>query len=188
MIYPLTASANAEAVLFFWFHELKPHQWWRRDGGLDSEIAKRFGPLHEAADCGRLDVWSAAPRTALARIIVLDQFSRNIHRDTPRAFAQDDAARRAAQNALLRRFDMMFGQKERAFFYMPFMHSENLSAQETSLRLFKARLPQTQNVRHALIHHNIIKRFGRFPHRNAILGRQSTPRERSYLESGGFNP
>lgn len=178
----------AEAVLSFWFDETKPFQWFRRDHVFDARCARRFGPLHEAARTGRLDVWRAAPRPALARIIILDQFSRNICRDTPAAFAQDDLALAAARDGIKRRFDKRFGAKERAFFYMPFMHSESLAAQEESVALFKSQLPGTDNLPYAVQHRTIIRRFGRFPHRNKVLGRQSTPEEIAYLKAGGFNP
>lgn len=120
--------------------------------------------------------------------MLLDQFSRNLFRDTPRAFAQDPHALSLARDAIDRRFDMIADPQARAFFYMPFMHSESLAAQEECVRLFKARKPQGNNVAFAIQHRDIIRRFGRFPHRNHILGRQSTPAERAYLAAGGFNP
>ncbi|MEO1243403.1 MAG: DUF924 family protein [Pseudomonadota bacterium] len=178
----------AEAILSFWFDETKPYQWFRRDPAFDQAIRRRFGALHDAARHGKLDVWRAHPRNALALIILLDQFSRNIYRDDPRAFAQDAQALDVAREAIRRRFDRLYAPKERAFFYMPFMHSEGLAAQEQCVRLFKASLPATDNMPFAKSHRDIIRRFGRFPHRNRILGRTSTPAEIAYLKAGGFNP
>ncbi len=181
-------SAAANAVLRFWFEETKPYQWFRRDAQFDQSVRAQFGTLHEAACSGNLDVWKSTPQHCLALIILLDQFSRNIYRDTPRAFMQDDKALMTAKDAIQRRFDQVFARKEKAFFYMPFMHSESLAAQERSVALFKARLPGTMNVPYAIEHHDIIKAFGRFPHRNNVLGRQSTPQEDAFLKAGGFNP
>ena len=181
-------AATAEAVLNFWFVETRPYQWFRRDAAFDAVCAQRFSGLHAAARTGALDAWRAHPRHALARILILDQFSRNLYRDDPRAFAQDGLAVDAAEDAVRRRFDQLYPPKERAFFYMPFMHSEDLAVQERSVALFKARLPGTMNMPYALEHWRIVKRYGRFPHRNRILGRRSTPAEIAFLKAGGFNP
>ena len=184
--WPTTKAADA--VLDFWFAEARPWQWFRRNADFDAAINARFGALHRKAAAGRLNVWSVHPRHALALIIVLDQFSRNLFRDTPEAFAQDRNALNVARTAIRRRFDMIAPPLERAFFYMPFMHSESLSAQDECVALFKARKPQGDNLRFAIEHRGIIGRFGRFSHRNRILGRVSTPEEQSFLVSGGFNP
>lgn len=178
----------AESVLSFWFVETKPHQWFRRDRAFDASLRARFSALHRAAAARRLDVWRVHPRHCLALILLLDQFSRNIYRDDARAFAEDAHALDIATEAIRRRFDFLYGAKERAFFYLPFMHAEDLSAQERALALFKARLPDSMNLRHAAQHHEIVKRFGRFPHRNRILGRASTADEIAFLKHGGFNP
>lgn len=178
----------AEDVLTFWFRESKPAQWYRRSKSFDDEIGARFGAIHQAAATGAFDAWRAKPRTALARIIVLDQFSRNMFRDDRRAFAQDPLALAAAQDAVSRRFDLLFPAKMQAFFLMPFMHAEDLSAQEDSVRHFKTRQRGAGNLSYAIEHRDIVKRFGRFPHRNKVLGRKSTPAEIQYLKSGGFNP
>jgi uncharacterized protein (DUF924 family) len=177
-------TLNAEAILTFWFYDAKPYQWYRRDLTFDQIIRDRFGALHMAARRGKLDVWRTHPRHALSLVILLDQFSRNIFRDNARAFEQDDLALDAARDAIKRRFDKLCAPRERAFFYMPFMHCEDLTAQEASLRLFA----DSGNMRHAREHHDIIKRFGRFPHRNKLLGRASTPAEIAFLKAGGFNP
>ncbi|GJL93983.1 MAG: hypothetical protein DHS20C05_03880 [Hyphococcus sp.] len=181
-------SAAAQAVLTFWFEDTKPYQWFRRSAQFDQTVRTRFGAMHEAACSGRLDVWQSNPHHCLALIIVLDQFSRNTYRDTPRAFAQDKQALAIANGAIRRRYDQLFDRKEKAFFYMPFMHSEVLAVQEKSVALYKARLPGTMNVPYAIEHRDIVKKFGRFPHRNKIMGRQSTPTETAFLKAGGFNP
>lgn len=191
MVGPLTSrptAAAAEAVLSFWFVETKPYRWFHTDRAFDASLRARFGALHRAAAARRLDVWRAHPRHSLALIILLDQFSRNMYRGDARAFAEDAHALDIATEAIRRRFDFLYGAKERAFFYLPFMHSEDLSAQERAVALFKARLPDSTNLRYAVQHHAIIRRFGRFPHRNRILGRASTADETAFLERGGFNP
>ncbi len=182
------AGATAEAIHTFWFEEAKPEQWFVRDPAFDKIICERFNAAHQAACDGRLDDWRSDPRDALALILLLDQFSRNIYRDDARAFAQDALALELAKQALGRGFDQQRPDKEKDFFYMPFMHSENLAAQEQSVALFKAKLPASDNLRYAIEHHEIIARFGRFPHRNKLLGRQSTPEEIAFLGAGGFNP
>ena len=181
-------AAHAETVFNFWFVETRPYQWFRRDRQFDQNVRDHFGALHEAACQGLCDSWRAHPVHALSLIILLDQFSRNIYRDDPRAFAQDSLALNVARETIRRRFDQRYGAKERAFFYMPFMHSEELAVQEESVALFKARLPQSNNVDYAIEHCEILRKFGRFPHRNKCLGRQPTPAEISYLKAGGFNP
>ena len=184
----LAAQENADAVLSFWFDETKPFQWYRRDPIFDRLCADRFGELHKAAVDGALDAWRAKPRNALARIIVLDQFPRNIFRDTPGAFASDGLALAAARDAVKRRFDLLFQPRMQSFFLMPFMHAEDLSVQEESVRLFETRQRGGLNRSYAIEHRDIVRRFGRFPHRNHILGRVSTPGEIQFLKSGGFNP
>lgn len=181
-------NAAADDILSFWFEEAKPYQWFRRDSGFDAHCRKCFGALHETAKHGGLDVWRAHPRHSLALIILLDQFSRNIYRDDARAFAQDAQALDVAQEAIARWFDRIYAPRERAFFYMPFMHSEDFATQERSVALFTSRLGATDNVHYAEVHRDIVKRFGRFPHRNRVLGRASTPEEIAFLKAGGFNP
>ncbi len=184
----LVSQENADAVLSFWFDETKPYQWYRRDPAFDRHCGSRFGALHKAAADGALDVWRVKPRNALARIIILDQFSRNIFRDTPNAFAFDGLALAAARDAVARRFDLLFPPNMQAFFLMPFMHAEDLSVQEESVRLFKSRSRGAGNLSYAIQHRDIVRRFGRFPHRNRILKRTSTPAEIQFLKRGGFNP
>ncbi|WDI32299.1 DUF924 domain-containing protein [Hyphococcus flavus] len=186
---PIRPTAkNAERILSFWFEDTKPYQWFRRDAVFDAKIRRRFGALHEAAKAGKLDAWRAHSRHSLSLIILLDQFSRNIYRDDARAFAQDRQALDVAREAIRRRFDKLYSARERAFFYMPFMHSEDMSVQDECVALFKSQLPSTMNVPYAIEHRDIVKRFGRFPHRNHILGRASAPEEIAFLKAGGFNP
>ena len=185
---PRPSSININRILHFWFNELAtPVDWFRRNPDVDAAVSQRFGVLHARAAAGALGAWAARADGALARILLLDQFSRNIYRDDPRAFAADSLARAAARNAVARRFDMIAGPDARAFFYMPFMHSEALADQDLCVALFKARLPGGFSLPYAIEHRDIVRRFGRFPHRNAVLGRASTPMETQYLAHGGFS-
>lgn len=183
---------DAEAVLEFWFGSPSdPHfgkqrpQWWQRSAEFDQEVAVRFRDVHGALVRGEHTDWLATPRGALAYVIVLDQFSRNLFRDDPRAFDADALARRAATTALDRGFDGNLGFIERSFIYMPFMHSEDLEDQNRSVSLFeqlKRDNPETDWVKYAVQHRVIIERFGRFPHRNRVLARESTPEEVEFLK------
>ncbi|MEM9496104.1 MAG: DUF924 family protein [Pseudomonadota bacterium] len=179
---------SAGEILSFWFEESKPAQWFRRDPVFDETIRSRFGTLYEKACAGALDHWLEAPEPALALIILLDQFSRNIHRDGAEAFDHDDKALAYADRAIEAGHDKEAPPAHRAFFYMPFMHAEDLTQQERCVALFTERLPGSDNIRHAEEHRDIIRRFGRFPHRNATLERSSTSEEIAFLEGGGFNP
>lgn len=168
-------------ILDFW-RGAGPERWFANDPAFDAEIRHRFGTVHEEAARGLLDSWAATPDGALALIIILDQFSRNLYRNDPRAFAQDEAALRLAEMAIAEHFDRRFPLPERAFFYMPFMHAEDLAAQERCIALAKA-AGDENTARYARMHRDVIAQFGRFPHRNAALGRSSTEAERRYLES-----
>jgi len=175
---------NADHILHYWFDELQPRDWWRKDAELDRAIARRFGDTHRAAARGELFAWRDHPRGRLAEIIVLDQFSRQIHRDTPDAYACDGMALVLAQEALRAGADQALQGAERAFLYMPFMHAESLAMQDISVRLFDQ--PGLEgNLRFALAHRDIIVRFGRYPHRNAVLGRASTAEELDFLQQPG---
>lgn len=175
---------NADHILHYWFDELQPRDWWRKDAELDRAIARRFGDTHQAAARGELFAWRDHPRGRLAEIIVLDQFSRQIHRDTPDAYACDGMALVLAQEALRAGADQALQGAERAFLYMPFMHAESLAMQDISVRLFDQ--PGLEgNLRFALAHRDIIVRFGRYPHRNAVLGRASTAEELDFLQQPG---
>ncbi|HSH57501.1 MAG TPA: DUF924 family protein [Halomonas sp.] len=171
-------------VLTFWFDGLEPAQWFRKDPQLDAEIARRFGACLAVACRGELWRWRETPAGRLAEIIVLDQFSRNIHRDTPAAFAADPMALVLAQEAVARGDDAGLSPTRRAFLYMPFMHSESAVIHEQALRLF-AQPGLEKSLHFERRHREIILRFGRYPHRNAILGRDSTPEEREFLTQPG---
>lgn len=175
---------DAETVLRFWFDELDPAQWFRKDPALDAIIGERFGALLEAAGCGELWQWRQTPRGRLAEVVVLDQFSRNIHRDSPLAFARDPLALVLAQEAVAGGADRALEVMQRAFLYMPWMHSESLAIHEVALELFdQPGLEEQLRFEHR--HRDILLRFGRYPHRNAILGRPSTPEELAFLEQPG---
>ncbi|TFH86410.1 DUF924 domain-containing protein [Billgrantia azerbaijanica] len=179
-----TDPPGADAVLDFWFRELAPAQWFRKDPALDAAIAERFGALLDAAVRGELWTWRRSPPGRLAEVIVLDQFSRNTHRDTPRAFAADPIALVLAQEAVAQGLDQALPTRRRVFLYMPYMHSESLAIHDEALRLFD-QPGLEENLRYERHHRDILVRFGRYPHRNAILGRESTPEELAFLEQPG---
>jgi uncharacterized protein (DUF924 family) len=170
-------------VIDFW-RAAGPKQWFRKDAAFDREIEARFLGVHEAAAAGHLSDWEATPDGALALLLLLDQFPRNMFRGGARAFATDPLARAVADRAIAHGFDAGAPSAERIFFYLPFMHSENLADQERSLAL--GRQDDGGSEKYAKIHADIIRRFGRFPHRNAILGRVTTPEEQAFLDAGGF--
>lgn len=173
-----------ESVLGFWFEEIEPAQWWRKDPALDRLIASRFGDLHAQAARCELYPWREHAAGALAEVIVLDQFSRNIYRDLPASFAQDALALGLAQSAVARGQDRQLNQSQRAFLYMPYMHSESLAIHEIAVELYTA-LGQDSSLEFERKHQAIIQRFGRYPHRNAILGRDSTSAEQRFLSEPG---
>jgi uncharacterized protein (DUF924 family) len=167
-------------VLRFWFVELPPEQWFRKDAALDRDIGARFGPLRDRIAASPQSALLADANTALAAVIVLDQFSRNIFRDTPKAFASDAKALAVADNAVTKGYDQSLPNQQRQFFYLPFEHCEDRAVQARSVALFTA-LGDPEATQWALAHKSIIDRFGRFPHRNAQLGRPSTPEEIAFL-------
>jgi uncharacterized protein (DUF924 family) len=171
-------------VLSFWFEELQPAQWWRVDPALDSHIRERFGHTLTAAKACELFGWRSVPEGRLAEIIVLDQFSRNMHRGHAAAFAHDMMAVVLAQEAVAAGADLALPVERRAFLYMPFMHSESRVIHEVAARLFGERSTQ-DSYAFELRHKAIIDRFGRYPHRNATLGRVSTPEEHAFLAQPG---
>ena len=175
---------NADEVLQFWFEALKPAQWWRANPALDAVIRERFGALHREAASAELYAWRGTPRGRLAEVIVLDQFSRNLHRGTPHAFACDAMALVLAQEAVDRGVAATLQPRECAFLCMPFMHSESRRIQAESERLFREP-GLADNLESALAHKAVVDRFGRFPHRNAILGRESTAEELAFLTQPG---
>ena len=189
-------TADAQTVLDFWLaaqdepeHGTVRELWFRKSDETDRQIADRFGPLIEQALRGELEAWAAEPPSALAQIVLLDQFTRNTFRDTPRAFAGDKRALAAAMAMVGSRQDEALLPVQRVFVYLPFEHAEGLLMQEEALRLFTrlvADAPGLQNILdYAQRHHDVVKRFGRFPHRNVILGRQSTAEEIEFLKQPG---
>ncbi|MEZ5896852.1 MAG: DUF924 family protein [Parvularculaceae bacterium] len=177
----------AHEILQFWFEESGRRKWFSGGLSFDAEIRDRFSAHHQAAASGFLEHWTSKPDSCLAMLIILDQFSRNMFRRDPRAFATDAYARNIAVHAISRRFDMIATKDRRAFFYMPFMHSEDLADQHRCVAYFKARLATADNIPFAVEHMKIIEMFGRYPHRNQALGRFSTPEEILYLAQGGFS-
>jgi uncharacterized protein (DUF924 family) len=178
------ALPTAADVLAYW-RALGPGRWFEKDAAVDAEIRDRCGDLYAAAAGGRLKEWEAEPEGALALVITLDQFPRNMFRGSAAAFATDPLARAIAARAIAHGFDRMTAAEERMFFYLPFMHSEALPDQERCVELCRA-LGDPKNIRYAEIHADVIRRFGRFPHRNAMLGRVTTPAEQAFLDDGGF--
>lgn len=170
---------DAHTVLKFWFEDIERKSWFEKDDAFDQTLIERFGALHEQAASGALSEWEDDPKTCLALIIVLDQFSRNMFRGDPKSFAQDSDALRIAKTAIERGYDKEFDHEHVKFFYLPFEHSENLQDQETCCDLFRD-FPD-DSLKWAEAHHVIIERFGRFPHRNEALSRESTPEEIEFL-------
>jgi uncharacterized protein (DUF924 family) len=173
-----------DAVLAFW-RAAGPEKWFKKDTAFDDGIRRRFLETYQAAAAGKLAGWEETPEGALALVIVLDQFARNMFRGGARAFAADPLARAVAERALARGFDQQAPLPDRQFFYLPFEHSESLADQERCVALFRA-TGDAEAVKWAELHADIIRRFGRFPHRNAALGRTTTPEEQAFLDSGGF--
>lgn len=171
-------------VLDFWFDELNDEMKWKKDPKLDAEIERRFGRLHSMATKGELYEWRHEHLGRLAEIILLDQFSRNIYRDDPRSFASDDMALVLAQEAVAQGTHLGFTQRKKHFLYMPFMHSESLEVQKQGLSYFEE-LGSEAALSYMHQHMAIIERFGRYPHRNKILGRRSTDDEKNFLKISG---
>lgn len=179
-------TATPQEILDFWFSDQMSRYWFAKSDDIDREIAARFSDTLEAAHAGRLDHWTQDADSALALVIALDQFPRNIHRGGPRAFASDDLALSHAGAALERGHDQAQPPERRQFFYLPFMHAEDLPAQDRSVALYQA-LGNENSLHFARDHRDIVARFGRFPHRNAILGRETTPDEAEFLKThSGF--
>jgi uncharacterized protein (DUF924 family) len=177
--------ATSAQVLDFWFG-VDPKKWYAKDDAFDAEIRQRFLSTYEAAAAGRLTDWEETPESALALVIVLDQFSRNMFRVSPRTFAADALALAAAKHAVERGFDQKLELAKRNFFYLPFMHSEDLADQERCVILVRQNSDEN-TLKFAELHADIIRRFGRFPHRNALLSRATTPEEQAFLDAGGFS-
>ena len=175
-------------VLKFWLDEIEPSQWYNSSPEFDKEIADRFESTWNAAMNGSLSLWLTYASGTLAYILLTDQFSRNMFRDTGKAFASDRLALAAAKAAVHRKWDLRIDEPARQFFYLPMMHSECLADQERAVRMFHTRMPDTgpSNLLHAKAHRDVIREFGRFPYRNAALKRKSTLPEVTYLEAGGY--
>jgi uncharacterized protein (DUF924 family) len=173
-----------DEIVAFWFETLKPEDWYRKNPAIDAAITERFGATYEALKTGVPPDWIAEPKGMLAAIIVLDQFPRNMFRDDARAFATDQAALALAKRAISEGTDMRLGPEQRAFIYLPFQHAETRDDQARSIELFTA-LGNPNNLDFALRHQAIIARFGRFPHRNSVLGRASTAEELAFLQEPG---
>jgi uncharacterized protein (DUF924 family) len=177
----MSNSTAANGVIDFWFSEHARSHWFKSTSRFDRQIAEQFKVLHRQATDGQLASWEDTPTGSLALILLLDQFTRNIYRGRPDTYMNDSQARDVARRAIASGFDCKLPDAQRAFIYMPFMHSESLEDQDLSVKLFvEAGL---DNARYALQHRDIVRRFGRFPHRNAILGRQNSPEEQEYLAS-----
>lgn len=177
-------NAKGREVIDFWFEELTPKQWFVASEELDTQILERFGEIHDAAAKGELEAWRSTPEGSLAEIIVLDQFSRNIYRGQPGAFTNDLAALVLAQEAIRKNFHTEVETFKRSFYYMPFMHSESSKIHERAVRLFDE-TGMEEYLDYEFRHKKIIDRFGRYPHRNQILGRNSTKEEIEFLSQPG---
>lgn len=177
-----------EEVLAFWLDLAGVDAWYAEDAALDAEIRDKFLTTWEKATEGALSLWLTYPSGSLAYIILTDQFSRNMFRGSGKAFSTDRLALAAAKAAIHKRWDMRIDEPARQFFYLPLMHSENLSDQDRCVRLMCERLPETggSNLFHARAHREVIREFGRFPYRNAALDRASTKAEAAYVSSGGY--
>lgn len=179
------AIARPEEIYLFW-KDAGPKAWFTSDPTFDEKVSARFLETYEAAIRGELEHWERSAYGAFALVILLDQFPRNMFRGTPRAFEADEKAKQVADRAIAEARDKAVNPEVHTFFYMPYMHSEALSDQERCVALMAASGKQ-ENIKYAEIHRDAIARFGRFPHRNVILGRKSTPEEIAYLENGGFS-
>lgn len=179
--------ADPVEVLDYWVGELGEEGWFDGSADIDAEITERFGEVWKAAAAGGLEHWAEGVAGTLAYLVVCDQMSRNIHRGKPEAFATDPQARAAARRALEAGWDLAAPEPERMFFYLPFEHSEDPADQALSVDLMTERLPlDPMMALHAKAHQQVIARFGRFPFRNAALGRDSTPEEVAFLAKGGY--
>ena len=181
----MSGTADPGEVVAFWMGQTEK-TWFTADPAFDAEVLSRFAELVEQAKSGALDPWADSAEGALALVILLDQMTRNIYRDSPEMYAADSKALAIARRAIERGFDMQLSKDRRRWLYMPFMHSEDLADQEWGIDLF-ARSEISESLSFAIDHADIIRRVGRFPHRNAILGRQTTPDEAAFLAGGGFS-
>jgi len=183
-----SSPPDPQPLIDYWVDEIGPKGWYAGTAEIDEAIRARFLPLWERAVLGQLEGWLSNPDGSLAYLILTDQFPRNMFRDDHRAFATDKQALAAATKAIHRRWDMRVAEPQRQFFYLPLMHSESQADQDRCVRLMLTRMPESGHVNmlHARAHRAVIRQFGRFPYRNAALGRESTPEEVAYLAAGGY--
>lgn len=176
-------------VIDFWLNEVGPNGWYLVDGAVDATIRERFLFSWELARDGGLNDWKLRPDTMFAFLILTDQFPRNMFRENGDAFATDKIARSAAKKAVEKKWDLKIAEPQRQFFYLPLMHSECLADQERCLCLIKTRMPETGDgqLLHAKAHREVIRRFGRFPYRNAALERRDTEPEMAFMQQGGYS-
>ncbi|MEM1374547.1 MAG: DUF924 family protein [Pseudomonadota bacterium] len=181
-------EVTPEDVLAYWLDELGPDDWYRGGAELDADVRDRFERAWSGAMEGERGLWLTYPSGSLAYILLMDQFPRNMFRDTAQAFASDPMALAAAKAAIEKGWDMKIDEPARQFFYLPLMHAESLSHQDRAVRLFATRMPLhgEKNLPHAKAHREVIRRYGRFPTRNEALGRRLTGPEREYLDLGGY--
>lgn len=182
---PHAFAPDPQTIIDFW-REAGPEKWFGKDAAFDETIRQRFGDLYEMAARGELDDWAKTASGALALVILLDQFPRNMFRDTPLAFATDGKALEIARMALARGDHETVAEDVNQFLVLPLMHSEALADQEDCVA-WMARIGDPDNVKFAEVHRDIIADYGRFPHRNALLGRETSEAEQAYLDSGGFS-
>ena len=178
------ALPSAADVVAFW-RQAGADRWYKKDPAFDDEIRRRFLKAYEAAAAGKLAGWEQNAEGALALLLLLDQFPRNMFRGSARAFATDPLARAVTAGAIVRGFESQVEPAMRQFFYVPFEHSEDLADQQRGIALYKA-VGDAEGLKWAELHADIIRRFGRFPHRNPALGRVTTPEEQKFLDDGGF--
>jgi uncharacterized protein (DUF924 family) len=179
-------DARAQEILDYWIRSVGPAGWYAVDPALDGEITRRFGALWEEGRAGRLEGWTCQPETSLAYVVLLDQFPRNMFRGDARAFATDRKALGAAKTAIANGFDERVPLPERQFYYLPLMHSERLADQDRCVRLVTLNFGIGPTLDHARAHRDVIRRFGRFPYRNAALRRTTNAAEQAFLDAGGY--
>ena len=179
---------TASSIVEFWLDEIGPKRWFKKDPALDSMIKERFAPAYELAAKDSFAHWAHNAQGSLGLLILLDQFSRNLFRHDERAFACDAKALQIAKQAIAAGFDMHYPPNHRLLFYLPFMHCESLEEQKTALQLVRDNIGPGLSLHHSEQHHAVIEKFGRFPHRNQRLQRESSAEEISFLAQDGYQP